>query len=95
MIELPLAILLWCGVVLVLPFTLGVTIAAVAYLSKKQEFDMTKQNKKAWEDAGVPWWLDRTRAYVPANKTNVLATFKRLGWVPPSEQPKKAPNWSG
>lgn len=35
MIELPLAILLWCGVVLVLPFTLGVTIAAVAYLSKK------------------------------------------------------------
>lgn len=56
---------------------------------------MTKQNKKAWEDAGVPWWLDRTRAYVPANKTNVLATFKRLGWVPPSEQPKKAPNWSG
>jgi hypothetical protein len=31
--------------------------------------------------------------YVPAAGTNVLATFRRLGWTPPSEDPKTQEKW--
>jgi hypothetical protein len=34
------------------------------------------------------------KQYVPAAKTNVLETFKRLGWVPPSESPKIQKKWA-
>lgn len=31
--------------------------------------------------------------YTPAVKTDVLATFRRLGWTPPSEDPKIIEKW--
>ena len=31
--------------------------------------------------------------YTPAVKTDVLATFKRLGWTPPSEDPAMIAKW--
>ena len=32
-----------------------------------------------------PEWV-----YTPASKTNILAKFKALGWIPPSELRKKS-----
>ena len=32
--------------------------------------------------------------YVSAAKTNVLETFKRIGWEPPSESPKIQKKWA-
>jgi hypothetical protein len=31
--------------------------------------------------------------YTPAVKTDVLATFRRLGWTPPSEDPAIKAKW--
>lgn len=36
---------------------------------------------------------DINRPYVTAAKTNVLDTLKRLGWVPPSENPNYRVKW--
>jgi hypothetical protein len=33
------------------------------------------------------------KPYTPAAKTNVLETFKRQGWVPPSEQQEYQNKW--
>ena len=41
--------------------------------------------------AAPPATLLAGKAYTPAAETNVLATFKRFGWVPPSEQ-RRAPH---
>lgn len=38
-----------------------------------------------------PYRLLDGAAYVPAVKTDVRETFKRFGWVPPSEQKKVEP----
>ena len=34
------------------------------------------------------------KAYVPAAETDVLATLKRLGFVPPSELPEYQEKWA-
>jgi hypothetical protein len=34
------------------------------------------------------------KAYVPAVKTDVMATFKRLGFVRPSELPEYQAKWN-
>jgi hypothetical protein len=34
------------------------------------------------------------KQYVPSAKTNVLETFIRMGWVPPSENPKVQKKWA-
>ena len=31
--------------------------------------------------------------YIPAAGTDVLATFRRLGWTPPSEDPATQTKW--
>lgn len=31
--------------------------------------------------------------YIPAAATDVLATFRRLGWTPPSEDPATQEKW--
>jgi hypothetical protein len=36
---------------------------------------------------------DIDRPYVTSAKTDVLQTLKRLGWVPPSENPKYRVKW--
>ena len=36
---------------------------------------------------------DIHRPYVPAAKTNVLDTFKRFGWEPPSEDLRFQAKW--
>lgn len=41
----------------------------------------TKRKKK--EDK--PMYLLEGKPYVPAAKTNILNTLRKLGWVPPSE----------
>ena len=33
-----------------------------------------------------PGWKDHNWVYVPAKYTNILKTFKLMGWIPPSEQ---------
>ena len=33
-----------------------------------------------------PGWLDPNWVYVPARYTNILKTFKLMGWIPPSEK---------
>lgn len=33
-------------------------------------------------------------AYSPAAKTNVMVTFRRMGWTPPSEMPETIEKWS-
>jgi len=35
--------------------------------------------------------LDKT--YVESTKTNILETFKRIGWTPPSENPWYQNKW--
>ena len=35
--------------------------------------------------------LDKT--YVESTKTNILKTFKRIGWTPPSESPWYQEKW--
>jgi hypothetical protein len=37
--------------------------------------------------------LDIHRPYIPAAKTNVLDTFKRMGWEPPSEDKRFQAKW--
>jgi hypothetical protein len=37
--------------------------------------------------------LDIDRPYIPAAKTNVLETLKRLGWEPPSEDRSFQEKW--
>lgn len=32
--------------------------------------------------------------YIPAVKTNILETFRRHGWTPPSEDPAIQAKWS-
>ena len=32
--------------------------------------------------------------YTPAVKTDVLETFRRQGWTPPSEQPETRAKWA-
>jgi hypothetical protein len=32
--------------------------------------------------------------YVPAAKTNILETLKRLGWIPPSEDKRFQEKWN-
>lgn len=34
------------------------------------------------------------RPYVPAAKTNIAETFKRVGWMPPSESAWYQEKWS-
>lgn len=43
----------------------------------------TKQDKPQ-----APWIFDPNFKYIPSSKTNIVETFKRLGWVPPSEVQK-------
>ena len=35
-----------------------------------------------------------SKPYIPAAKTSVLDTLKRLGWEPPSESPKIQKKWA-
>jgi|APCry1669189472_1035225.scaffolds.fasta_scaffold00049_50 hypothetical protein len=37
--------------------------------------------------------LNIDNKYIPSNKTNVLETFKRLGFEPPSEDPRYQAKW--
>jgi hypothetical protein len=37
--------------------------------------------------------LDIHRPYIPAAKTNVLETLKRMGWEPPSEDKRFQAKW--
>ena len=37
--------------------------------------------------------MNQEKIYVPAVKTDVLATFRRLGWTPPSEDPAIVAKW--
>jgi hypothetical protein len=30
-------------------------------------------------------WLNPDWKYIPANRTNILARFRAMGWTPPSE----------
>lgn len=34
------------------------------------------------------------KPYIPAAKTNILDTFKRLGWYPPSKNPRVQEKWA-
>jgi hypothetical protein len=34
------------------------------------------------------------KPYIPAAKTNILDTLKRLGWLPPSEDPRHQEKWA-
>jgi hypothetical protein len=34
------------------------------------------------------------KAYVTSAKTNILDTYKRLGWTPPSEDAKHQKKWA-
>ena len=36
-------------------------------------------------DKNQPKTLLQGKPYTPAVQTNILETFKRLGWIPPSE----------
>lgn len=36
---------------------------------------------------------DLNKTYIPSEKTNVLATLKRLGWEPPSEDRRYQQKW--
>jgi hypothetical protein len=38
--------------------------------------------------------MNNDKIYTPAVKTNVLVTFRRLGWTPPSEDPKILAKWA-
>jgi len=33
------------------------------------------------------------RLYVPSAKTDVIKTFRRMGWIPPSEDPAVVAKW--
>ena len=37
--------------------------------------------------------LNIDNKYIPSNKTNVLETFKRLGFEPPGEDPRYQAKW--
>lgn len=37
--------------------------------------------------------LDINHKYIPSAKTNVLETFKKLGFAPPSEDPRFQEKW--
>lgn len=37
---------------------------------------------------------DEHPAYAPASATDVVATFRRYGWIPPSEDPAMQEKWS-
>jgi hypothetical protein len=37
--------------------------------------------------------MNEDTIYTPAVSTNVLATFRRLGWTPPSEDEKIVAKW--
>ena len=37
--------------------------------------------------------MNEDTIYTPAVNTNVLATFRRLGWTPPSEDPAIVAKW--
>ena len=37
--------------------------------------------------------MKEDKIYTPAVNTNVLATFRRLGWTPPSEDPVIVAKW--
>ena len=36
---------------------------------------------------------NQNRLYVPSAKTDVVKTFKRMGWTPPSEDPAVVAKW--
>jgi len=38
--------------------------------------------------------MNEDQIYTPAVKTDVLATFRRLGWTPPSEDPAVVAKWA-
>lgn len=35
---------------------------------------------------GKPWWKNPERKYVRKEATDIIRTFKQMGWVPPSEK---------
>ena len=37
--------------------------------------------------------MNEDHIYTPAVKTDVLTTFRRLGWTPPSEDPAVVAKW--
>lgn len=37
--------------------------------------------------------MGQDKPYVHSSKTDVVATFKRFGWVPPSQDPKMLEKW--
>ena len=37
--------------------------------------------------------MQQDKPYIHSSKTDVVATFRRLGWVPPSEDPKMIKKW--
>lgn len=37
--------------------------------------------------------MENHKAYTPAAKTNVIETWRRFGWVPPSEQVEYQDKW--
>jgi hypothetical protein len=38
--------------------------------------------------------MTEDKIYTPAVNTNVLVTFRRLGWTPPSEDEKIVAKWT-
>jgi hypothetical protein len=49
-------------------------------------------NKKQQQQQPIPSVYNSQWKYTPASSTNVLARFKAMGWVPPSEEKKRAFN---
>lgn len=41
----------------------------------------------------TPKILDLNHKYIPSAKTNVLETFKKFGYIPPSETPEAQEKW--
>lgn len=37
--------------------------------------------------------MNNDKIYVPSAKTDIVATFRRLGWTPPSEDPAIVAKW--
>lgn len=43
------------------------------------------KSEQDFKHFGKPWWQDRNRKYTRHEATDIMKTFKRMGWIPPSE----------
>lgn len=68
---------------------MGAAVCVVGISTPKAHLDQSGADM----DRSTMHMMDIERPYVTSAKTNVLETLKRLGWVPPSENPKYRVKW--